>query len=79
MARRKGTDLRYTVDGSDKSYAEVGQALSLSVTLAARAMSAGVERTFYVRDSITGDTKGYSEVIEDGGRFVVQTRGISRT
>jgi hypothetical protein len=42
-------------------------------------MSAGVERTFYVRDSITGDTKGYSEVIEDGGRFVVQTRGISRT
>ena len=74
MARRKGTDLRYTVDGSDKSYADVGPAVSTSVTLAARAMSAGVERTFYVRDSITGDTKGYSECFQDGDRFVVQTR-----
>jgi hypothetical protein len=79
VARRKTTDLRYTVDGSDKSYADVGSAISLSLTLACRAMSAGEERTFYVRDSITGDTKGYSEVVEDGSRFVVRIRGISRT
>ncbi len=79
MARRKASDLRFTVDGSDKSYADVGSAISLSVTLACRAMSAGEERTFYVRDSITGETKGYSESIEDGGKIVVHTRGRSRT
>jgi hypothetical protein len=74
VARRKSSDLRYTVDGSDKSYAEVGQALSHSVTLACRAMSAGVERTFNVRDAITGDTKGYSETSTADGGIVVTTR-----
>lgn len=70
---RPTKSLRYTVDGSDKSYSDLGPAISLSVTLAARAMTAGLERTFYVRDSISGDTKGYSECVEIGGAFCVTT------
>lgn len=79
MARRKQTDLRFTVDGSETSYAEEGQAMSRSLTQALRALSAGEQRTFYFRDAITGDVKGYSEVIERGGRLVVQTRQYSAT
>ena len=65
--------LRYTVDGSDKSYEAIGPALSLSITLAARDMSDGLLNTYYVRDSITGEPVGYSETVEIGGSICVTT------
>ena len=72
MARPKA--LRYTVDGSDKSYAEVGPALSLSITLAMRAADEGRSAAFYVRDSIGGKILGFSESqAENGVRPVIIT------
>jgi hypothetical protein len=79
MGRRKLTDLRYSVDGSDKSYPDTGSAISLSITLACRAMRAGLETTVYVRDTITGDIVGFSESVEKDGRMQVLTRGRSRS
>lgn len=74
---RPAKSLRYTVTGPgldpEPSYADVGPAMSRALTAAAKVAhnSKGVEATFYVRDSITGNTLGYSEADADG---IVTTR-----
>lgn len=68
--------LRYIVtgpgiEGTPPSYAEVGPAISRTITAAER--STPVEGTWYARDAITGDIVGRTEVIEVGGTLVTAT------
>lgn len=58
------------VDQPEPSYADFGPALSRSVTAAS---ASEVEGTWYVRDSISGVTLGYSEVTLKAGTKVTET------
>lgn len=57
---RAPKSLRYTVDGSEKSYTDKGPAISLSITLALALPEPG---TVYARDAVTDKIVGYTEVI----------------
>ena len=64
---KRAASHRYVVTGPgldpEPSYADVGPAISRALTAACKVatVSKGVEVTFYVRDSISGDLLGYSE------------------
>ena len=62
---------RFTVDGVETSYADVGSAMSRSITCAERATEPG---TWYVRDSIGDVICGYSEAYFDKGVHVTRTQ-----
>lgn len=57
-------------DGEEPSYADPGPAISRSLTAASKAAPHVDEGTWYVRDAVTDEVIGYSEVY---GTHLVRT------
>lgn len=66
----KAKSLRYIVTGpgisESPSYADIGPAISRTLTAAIEYSKKKIEATFYARDSITDKVLGYSESHKDG-------------